>query len=68
MMMAKSKGVINYVKFLGHISNRRELVSLYQGAYGYLHPAHYEGLPTVRSRQWRVGFQLLQQRSLERWM
>ena len=47
MMMAKSKGVINYVKFLGHISDRRELVSLYQGAYGYLHPAHYEGLPTV---------------------
>ena len=23
------------------------MVQLYQGAIGYLHPAHYEGLPTV---------------------
>jgi glycosyltransferase involved in cell wall biosynthesis len=35
------------VILLGHISDRTKLVERYQGACAYIHPAHYEGLPTV---------------------
>jgi glycosyltransferase involved in cell wall biosynthesis len=45
--LANSLEVGDTVRFLGHISKRQELVSLYRGAVCYLHPAHYEGLPTV---------------------
>lgn len=45
--MAENLGLDEVVRFLGHISDRQEMVSLYQGAVGYIHAAHYEGLPTV---------------------
>lgn len=32
---------------LGHIESRARLAELYRGATLYVHPAHYEGLPTV---------------------
>jgi glycosyltransferase involved in cell wall biosynthesis len=35
------------VILLGHIADHRQMVELYRGAAAYLHPAHYEGLPTV---------------------
>lgn len=35
------------VKLLGHVGHRAELADLYRGATAYIHPAHYEGLPTV---------------------
>jgi glycosyltransferase involved in cell wall biosynthesis len=35
------------VKLLGHTSDRRQLADLYRGAAAFVHPAHYEGLPTV---------------------
>ncbi len=35
------------VVLLGHISDRARMVELYRGAAGYVHAAHYEGLPTV---------------------
>src|SRR5262249_5455241 len=37
----------NVVLFLGHIGDREKIVKLYQRATLFLHPAHYEGLPTV---------------------
>ena len=40
-------GLAGRVRLLGHIEERAELAALYQGALGYIHPAHYEGLPTV---------------------
>jgi glycosyltransferase involved in cell wall biosynthesis len=36
-----------HVVLLGHISDRAKLAALYRGATAYVHPAHYEGLPTV---------------------
>jgi glycosyltransferase involved in cell wall biosynthesis len=44
---ARALGVDRHVTFLGHIGDRGRLVELYPGAAAYLHPAHYEGLPTV---------------------
>ena len=35
------------VLLLGHIGERTQLVELYQNATAFVHPAHYEGLPTV---------------------
>lgn len=35
------------VVLVGHITDRGQLVDLYRGATAYIHPAHYEGLPTV---------------------
>lgn len=40
-------GLHGRVKLLGHIGHRAELADLYRGATAYVHPAHYEGLPTV---------------------
>jgi glycosyltransferase involved in cell wall biosynthesis len=41
------RGLAKTVILLGHISDRSAMVDLYRGALGYIHPAHYEGLPTV---------------------
>ncbi len=35
------------VILLGHIAERDEMIKLYSGAAAYVHPSHYEGLPTV---------------------
>lgn len=35
------------VTLLGHVANRDQLMSLYRNARVFVHPAHYEGLPTV---------------------
>jgi len=35
------------VVLLGHIRNRTRLIELYRNATMFVHPAHYEGLPTV---------------------
>jgi glycosyltransferase involved in cell wall biosynthesis len=40
-------GLHGRVKLLGHISHRAQLAGLYRGAIACIHPAHYEGLPTV---------------------
>ncbi len=40
-------GLHGRVKLLGHIGDRAQLADLYRGATAYIHPAHYEGLPTV---------------------
>jgi len=32
---------------IGHVTSRNEMAGLYQEAIAYIHPAHYEGLPTV---------------------
>jgi glycosyltransferase involved in cell wall biosynthesis len=40
-------GLSAQVELLGHISDRREIIRLYQHAAVFVHPAHYEGLPTV---------------------
>ncbi len=36
-----------HVRLLGHISSHKAMANLYQQAAGFIHPAHYEGLPTV---------------------
>ncbi len=41
------RGLQAHVQLLGHISDRQRLAELYRGASAYVHPAHYEGLPTV---------------------
>jgi glycosyltransferase involved in cell wall biosynthesis len=40
-------GLTERVHLLGHIDDRGQMVDLYRGALAYIHPAHYEGLPTV---------------------
>ena len=40
-------GLDGQCELVGHISDRRELVRLYQKAALVVHPAHYEGLPTT---------------------
>lgn len=42
-----SAGLQNNVRLIGHITDRTEMNRLYQNAVAYIHPAHYEGLPTV---------------------
>ncbi|KAA3665095.1 MAG: glycosyltransferase family 1 protein [Chloroflexi bacterium] len=39
--------LLNCVKLLGHVEDRKRLINLYRGATGYAHAAHYEGLPTA---------------------
>ncbi|ABX07722.1 glycosyl transferase group 1 (plasmid) [Herpetosiphon aurantiacus DSM 785] len=36
-----------HVQLLGHMADREQLADLYRGAWAYIHPAHYEGLPTA---------------------
>lgn len=36
-----------HVHLMGHIDDRKRLVELYRGASAFIHPAHYEGLPTA---------------------
>lgn len=43
----QSSNLSKNVILLGHISDREKLVELHQGATMFVHPAHYEGLPTV---------------------
>lgn len=43
----RSLGLDGQVIMLGHISNRKELAHLFRHAMVFVHPAHYEGLPTV---------------------
>jgi glycosyltransferase involved in cell wall biosynthesis len=45
--MIRSKDLESTVHLLGLVSNRNMLVDLYRNSTTYLHPAHYEGLPTV---------------------
>lgn len=40
-------GLSTQVELLGHISDRQQIIRLYQQAAVFVHPAHYEGLPTV---------------------
>lgn len=41
------RNLADQVKLLGHVGDRRQLVELYRNATLFIHPAHYEGLPTV---------------------
>lgn len=41
------RNLSDQVKLLGHVQDRRQLVDLYRNATLFIHPAHYEGLPTV---------------------
>jgi glycosyltransferase involved in cell wall biosynthesis len=41
------RGLQDAVTLLGHVANRQELIWLYRNARVFVHPAHYEGLPTV---------------------
>lgn len=41
------EGLANNVVLLGHIESRTDLLDLYRNAAMFVHPAHYEGLPTV---------------------
>ena len=43
----QSSNLAENVFLLGQISDREKLVELYQSATVFVHPAHYEGLPTV---------------------
>lgn len=43
----RTKGLESTVTLLGHISDRNKLAELYCASKMYVHPAHYEGLPTV---------------------
>lgn len=36
-----------HVHLMGHVDDRKRLVELYRGASAFIHPAHYEGLPTA---------------------
>jgi glycosyltransferase involved in cell wall biosynthesis len=40
-------GLSKQIHLIGHIYNRHQMARLYQGAAVFVHPAHYEGLPTV---------------------
>ena len=40
-------GLEKIVNLAGHISDRARMAKYYQSALGFIHPAHYEGLPTV---------------------
>jgi glycosyltransferase involved in cell wall biosynthesis len=37
----------DHVILVGHISEQKKMIDLYQRASAYIHAAHYEGLPTV---------------------
>jgi glycosyltransferase involved in cell wall biosynthesis len=40
-------GLEHRVVLLGHVGDRARMAALYRGAALYLHPSHYEGLPTA---------------------
>jgi glycosyltransferase involved in cell wall biosynthesis/UDP-N-acetylglucosamine transferase subunit ALG13 len=40
-------GLSKQVHLIGHLSDRQQMARLYRGAAAYVHPSHYEGLPTV---------------------
>ncbi len=40
-------GLEQSIILLGHIHDRNEMADLYRNAIAYIHPAHYEGLPTA---------------------
>lgn len=40
-------GLSDRLELLGHIDDRQRMAALYQRAAVFVHPAHYEGLPTV---------------------
>lgn len=41
------RGLEENVILLGHVADRAQLIDLYRQATLFVHPAHYEGLPTV---------------------
>jgi glycosyltransferase involved in cell wall biosynthesis len=43
----RRRGLEQQIMLIGHIADRQQLATLYQNATAYVHPAHYEGLPTV---------------------
>jgi glycosyltransferase involved in cell wall biosynthesis len=43
----KTLGLCGRIHLIGHISDRKQMANLYRGAAVYVHPAHYEGLPTA---------------------
>jgi glycosyltransferase involved in cell wall biosynthesis len=43
----RRRRITGQVRLLGHVASRKSLVELYRGATAFIHPAHYEGLPTV---------------------
>jgi alpha-maltose-1-phosphate synthase len=43
----KMLGLCGRIHLIGHISDRQQMANLYRGAAVYVHPAHYEGLPTA---------------------
>ena len=43
----QSLNLTDNVILLGHIADQQQLTDLYRGAAVFVHPAHYEGLPTV---------------------
>lgn len=40
-------GLSERILLIGHITDRQQMVQLYRGAVIFVHPAHYEGLPTA---------------------
>jgi glycosyltransferase involved in cell wall biosynthesis len=44
---AAAAGLVSRCRFVGHISERRQLAALYQHAALFVLPSHHEGLPTV---------------------
>jgi glycosyltransferase involved in cell wall biosynthesis len=45
--MIRAKDLEATVQLLGLVSNRNLLANLYRNSTAYMHPAHYEGLPTA---------------------
>lgn len=43
----RTLGLAKRIHLIGHISDRQQMAYLYRGASAYVHPAHYEGLPTA---------------------
>jgi glycosyltransferase involved in cell wall biosynthesis len=41
------RGLSEHVILLGHIKDHHQMADLYRKATAFIHPAHYEGLPTV---------------------
>jgi glycosyltransferase involved in cell wall biosynthesis len=46
-LVIEDRHLSSHILLLGHVSERARLVGLYQGAALFVHPARYEGLPTV---------------------
>jgi glycosyltransferase involved in cell wall biosynthesis len=43
----QSSNLTDNVFLMGHVTDRHQLADLYRGSTAVVHPAHYEGLPTV---------------------